>query len=195
MEEPGRLFRHGSPRQTHAGSFGAVDVDPVGGALLANYLSQVDEAAARAITRQKTDELLLHIKVTAAVRAAAARYHRADDTLTDLAVRRDLPAQAGPACPPAPLRQGGTHLRLAAGVLSVTAIALLPANPPGIASPAAVILAMTAAGLLTALMLWRRTLRIRPLPAAERPVSRAVPISPSSRRPAAATRALRRPSR
>ncbi|MGW8748974.1 hypothetical protein [Streptomyces sp. NPDC055794] len=191
MEEPDRLFRHS---RTHASPPG--DIDPAGDALLENYLSQVNEAAARAITLQKTDDLLLGIKVMAFRRAALESHYFGDDTLTNLVVRRDLPAQAKPAPPPASLRRGSTRLRLAAGVhLTANAIALLPATPPGTASQMAIILAMTAAGLLTAFMLWRRSLRIRPLPAAERPAGRAVPISPSSRRPAAATRALRRRSR
>ncbi|MFD8050149.1 hypothetical protein ACFV5E_42725 [Streptomyces chartreusis] len=194
MEEPDRPFRHGSARQTHASPPGGID--PAGDALLANYLSQVNEAVARAITRQKTDDLLLRIRVMAARRAALESHYRGDDTLTNLVVRRDLPAQAKPAAALASLRQGSTRLRLAAGIhLTATTIALLPANAPGTASQMAIILAMTTAGLLTALMLWRRSFRIRPLPAAERPAGRAVPISPSSRRPAAATRALRKRSR
>ncbi|WP_331739848.1 sugar transferase (plasmid) [Streptomyces sp. NBC_00015] len=165
MEERDKRVRHTIPQQADA-SF-SDDSDPVGEALLAGYLSQVEEAAAQIITPQKTDDLLLRIKVRAYTQAAVESHQSGDDTLTNLVVQRDQLIQADTAPPPASRRQGKTGLRLAASAqLAATAIALLQlqGDAANTASDVAVIFAMTAAFVLTALMLWRRPRRRRPLP-------------------------------
>ncbi|MGA5376297.1 sugar transferase [Streptomyces griseoincarnatus] len=162
MEERDKRARRSIPQQTDVSLSG--DSDPVGEALLADYLSQVDRAAARVVTPDKTDDLLLRIKVKAYTQAAVESHQSGDDTLTNLVVQRDLLAQSDPVQPVARRRTG---LRLAAGAqLAATGIALLQlhADSASTASDLAVILAMTAAFLLTALMLWRRPGRRRPLP-------------------------------
>ncbi|MFJ3658437.1 sugar transferase [Streptomyces nigra] len=165
MEERDKRVRHSIPQQTDASLAG--DSDTVGDALLDDYLSQVDEAAARIITPQKTDDLLLRIKVKAFTQAAVESHQSGDDTLTNLVVQRDLLTQADSVPPPASRRQGRTSLRLAAAAqLAATAIAVLQlrADSASTTSDVAIILTMTAAFLLTAVMLWRRPGRRRPLP-------------------------------
>ncbi|MEG8281200.1 sugar transferase [Streptomyces sp. AHA2] len=162
MEERDKQTRHSIPQQSDASVPG--DSDPVGEALLADYLSQVDRAAAQVVTPDKTDDLLLRIKVRAFTQAAVESHQSGDDTLTNLVVQRDLLTQSGPMPPTARRRTG---LRLAAGAqLAATGTALLQlhAGSASTTSDLAVVIAMTTAFLLTALMLWRRPGRRRPLP-------------------------------
>ncbi|MEV2235344.1 hypothetical protein AB0H69_43250 [Streptomyces phaeochromogenes] len=132
--------------------------DPVGEALLTGYLSQVDEAVARVVTPQKTNALLLHIKIAAARQAVVKSYLSVDDTLTNLVVHRDLLARSGVVPQVTPRRQSRTSLRLTVGAQLATApIALLQllTDSAGSLSDVAINLAMTVSCLLAALMLCR----------------------------------------
>lgn len=165
MEERDKRVRHSIPQQTDVSLSG--DSDAVGDALLDDYLAQVDEAAARVITPQKTDDLLLRIKVKVYTQAAVESHQSGDDTLTNLVVQRDLLTQSGPVPAQSSRRQGRTSLRLAAAAqLAATAIALLQlqADSASTTSDIAIVLTVTAAFLLTAVMLWRRPGRRQPLP-------------------------------
>ncbi|MGW7282215.1 sugar transferase [Streptomyces sp. NPDC054844] len=143
--------------------------DPVGEALLSGYLAEVDAAAAAIITPQKTDDLLLRIKVHAFTEAAVETHQSGDDTLTNLVVQRDLLSQVDIVPPPSEARPVRKGLGLAVGAqLGATVLALLQmhSGSDGSASDASgvvTITAMVTAFLLTAVMLSRRPAQRRPL--------------------------------
>lgn len=164
MEERDGRSRQSIPQQ--GGAALPDESDPVGETLLAGYLAEVDATAARIITPQKTDDLLLRIKVQEYTQAAVETHQSGDDTLTNLVVQRERLVQDS-AEPPSPRRNARTSLRLAAAAqLTATALALLQLHADAASTlPNVVIsLAMTVAFLLTAVMLWRRPGQRRPLP-------------------------------
>ncbi|MFD7488725.1 sugar transferase [Streptomyces mirabilis] len=135
--------------------------DPVGEALISGYMAEVDEAANRIITPQKTDELLLKIKVRAFTQAAVESHESGDDTLTNLVIQRDLLEPADGACPPPRRKSSRLGLRWAlAAQMTATVLALRQllagAGIRAGTSDAVTIVAMVASFVLTAVMLLRR---------------------------------------
>ncbi|WP_369192412.1 sugar transferase [Streptomyces sp. R08] len=135
--------------------------DPVGEALICGYMAEVDEAADRIVTPQKTDELLLKIKVSAFTQAAVESHESGDDTLTNLVIQRDLLEPADGSCPPPRRKSARRGLRWAlAAQMTATALALRQllagAGIRGGTSDAVTIAAMVASFALTAVMLLRR---------------------------------------
>ncbi|MEJ8673074.1 sugar transferase [Streptomyces sp. MS1.AVA.1] len=133
----------------------------MGEALISGYMAEVDEAADQVITPQKTDELLLKIKVSAFTQAAVESHASGDDTLTNLVIQRDLREPADGACPPPRRKSARPSLRWAlAAQLTATALALrqllADAGIRGGTSDAVTIAAMVASFALTAVMLLRR---------------------------------------
>ncbi|MGP4009885.1 sugar transferase [Streptomyces sp. 4N124] len=129
-------------------------------------MAEVDEAADQIVTAQKTDELLLKIKVSAFTQAAVESHESGDDTLTNLVIQRDLLESADDACPPQRRRRAKWGLRWAlAAQLTATGLVLvqLPAGTAGrsAASNTVTIAAMIASFALTAVMLLRRPVERR----------------------------------
>ncbi|MFJ9908045.1 sugar transferase [Streptomyces sp. NPDC101152] len=135
--------------------------DPVGEALICGYMAEVDAAADQVITPQKTDELLLKIKVSAFTQAAVESHESGDDTLTNLVIQRDLLDLADGACPPPRRKSARLGLRwVLAAQMTATVLALRQllagAGIRGGTSDAVTIAAMVASFVLTAVMLLRR---------------------------------------
>ncbi|MFJ9121284.1 sugar transferase [Streptomyces sp. NPDC102394] len=142
--------------------------DPVGEALVAGYMAEVDKAVDRIITPQKTDELLLKIKVQAFTQAAVESHESGDDTLTNLVIQRDLLDPADGACQQPRPKSARLGLRWAlAAQMTATVLALRQllagAGIRGGISDAVTIAAMVASFVLTAVMLLRRTGKRRAL--------------------------------
>ncbi|XVV39293.1 sugar transferase [Streptomyces sp. CA-100214] len=143
--------------------------DPVGEVLLSGYLAEVEAAAAAVVTPQKTDDLLLRIKVHAFTEAAVETHQSGDDTLTNLVVQRDLLAQADIAPAPSEPRPARKGLRLAlAAQFGATVLALVQMHsgsdrPASDVSGVMTIVAMMAAFVLTAVVLSRRPVQGRAL--------------------------------
>ncbi|MFJ8034669.1 sugar transferase [Streptomyces sp. NPDC096032] len=142
--------------------------DPVGEALLSGYMTEVTAAAERVITEQKTDDLLLKIKVRAFTQAAVESHQSGDDTLTNLVVQRDLLTQTDSG--PLPERRRPAKRRLSVAVAAqlvamVLALSQLGTKPAGVGATATAftVAAMVASFAFTAAVLWRRAPQKRPL--------------------------------
>ncbi|MFJ4895930.1 sugar transferase [Streptomyces sp. NPDC088788] len=165
MEDRGGRDGQSIPQQA-AGRSSRDETDPVGEALLAGYLAEVEETAAQVITAQKTDDLLLKIKVQAYTRAAMESHQSGDDTLTNLVVQPERLVQVTAAPPPA-RRPVKNSLRLAtAAQLTAAVLALLQLHVDSAGGMPDVVIttAMVVAILLTAVMLWRKPGQRQPLP-------------------------------
>ncbi|MFF7205335.1 sugar transferase [Streptomyces sp. NPDC008141] len=73
------------------------EFDLEGDLMISDYMTEVDSASHEVVTREKTEDLLLRIKVEAFKQAAVETHQSGDDTLTNLVVNRDniKPQDAG----------------------------------------------------------------------------------------------------
>lgn len=65
------------------------EFDLEGDLMISNYMAEVDGTSHQVVTREKTEDLLLRIKVEAFKQAAVETHQSGDDTLTNLVVNRD----------------------------------------------------------------------------------------------------------